>query len=269
MSRLPRSAIWASESRVAWFRHRRGIRERRDLPAQRGDLLVEQFDLGQRLGGDLLFLVERGAQPGDGAARADALAVLAFEERREMGVLAFSRGEIVGQRRERRLELGLGGLLEREQLASVRRSARAVCQSALSWPEISRASRNCAIMNTDKQEGDDQQQLRHGIDEARPVGSVLLRGGGAESAAMRLLLVFDAPGAARRLARRLPPMASWSRRWISLCCVCCVCAQCRTIFCSSRICFTRVATAPASLSSDSHADRTCPGAQAPPRRSGW
>ena len=49
------------------------------LPAHRGDLLVQQFDLGQRIGGDRLLLVERSLQPGDGDGRRITLGARAFE----------------------------------------------------------------------------------------------------------------------------------------------------------------------------------------------
>ena len=67
--------------------------ERRELAAQRGDLLVEHLDLRQRAGGDPLFGVELAGELGDLALRVGGAAADAVVEALVAVALAFGAGQ--------------------------------------------------------------------------------------------------------------------------------------------------------------------------------
>ena len=167
-----------------------------DLPAQRGKLLVEKLDLGQRLRGNLLFLVERGAQPGDRRAGARALLAFAFEQQRKAGRFRLLGLEIIAQRREIELELGLGRFLERQQFGQLGDLRAQLAERAVLSGDLAR-QQELRHDEHREQEGDDQQQLRHRIDEARPVGRLILP---AAPRARACAMVYSSSSTAARLA---------------------------------------------------------------------
>ena len=222
--------------------------QRLQLAAHGGDLLVQQLDLGQRLRRDLLLLVERGLQPADGDAGAVALRARAFEQGGEIGILVLLGGEIILQRHEARFDVLLRRLLEREELRQFRDLGAQLAQGRILAGDFPR-QQELRHHEHRQQEGDDQQQLRHRVHEAWPVGLL----GSRARAAWKALPFTDAHPRRAPAPRRGPsgPVARISRRWISFCCVCWPCAHWRTSFCSSRICATRLATASASCSIES------------------
>ena len=90
--------------------------DRGKLAAQRGDLLVEDFDLRQRLGGNLLLAVELAGQFGDLALRRGGARAGALGETFIFVAVALRGRERRLQLRELVGQIGLARFLHRQEI---------------------------------------------------------------------------------------------------------------------------------------------------------
>ena len=102
----------ACEFSVLLFRYIERLFERGELAAQRRDLLIEDFHLRQRAGGEPLLQVELAAQRSDFALCIGRSAADAFVKTPIAVALAFGCGQAGAQRGELLLEAQLAGLLQ-------------------------------------------------------------------------------------------------------------------------------------------------------------
>ena len=151
LRRAPRSVmrVWLS---LSFFSEARSASlQRRDLAAQREQLLVEQIDLGQRLVGDLLLAVELGRRARRCARpRPSAFSSPDSAEPDELGVLLACS---VDERRLQRGQLVLGRSCALPFSSDSRLVSSAICRvrrfSAVSLPLASWLAKYCASMKID------------------------------------------------------------------------------------------------------------------------
>ena len=94
----------------------RALLDGRELAAQRGDLLVEDLDLRQRAGGNFLLAFELAGEFGGLALRRGGAGAGAVGEAFEFVAVALGGGERGAQLRQLVLQIGLAGLLHRQQI---------------------------------------------------------------------------------------------------------------------------------------------------------
>ena len=122
--------------------------ERRELAAQRGDLLDQHLDLRQRARGDLLLGIQCLVQFIGAALRVAAGAGQPVIEALDAVALALRGGKAGAQLRHLVVEIELCQLLQRQEI--VERAILALsCSSALSLPVTSCDRKNCTTRNTE------------------------------------------------------------------------------------------------------------------------
>ena len=140
--------------------------ERRELAAQRGDLLVEQLDLRQRARGDALLrrraATRKLALPGRCRSPAPSLTPLSRSRS------ALGGREVRAQRGERVLEVGLADLFQRQQLGELGDLRVEPLQRGVLAGHFLRQE-ELHHHEHREQEDDAEEQRRQRVDEARPV----------------------------------------------------------------------------------------------------
>jgi len=192
------------------------------LAAQRRDLLVEDLDLRQRPGGDFLLAFELAGEFGDLALRRGGARAGALGQALEFVAIARGGSERGLQLRELVFQIGLAGLLQRQQfgeLGDLR--VEAGQRGILAGDFLLQIELHHHEHGQDEDDAEDQRRQR--IDEARPV-------------------VHAAFAAARSCKRHdLGHLSTFSRTMtsssflISRCCSAWLSTQSRIICCSLRM----------------------------------
>ncbi len=142
--------------------------ERRELAAQRRDLLVEHLDLCQRACGKSLLGIDLAGELGDLALRIGCAAAEAFVEPLEAVAFAFGPGEARAHLGELLLEAELAGLLQRQQLGELRNLRGETRERGVLAGDLLRQI-ELHDHEHGEQEDDAEDQRRQRVDEAGPI----------------------------------------------------------------------------------------------------
>ena len=153
---------------VALFGSFQRFLERRELAAQRADLLVQHLDLGERARGHRFFRIERLVELVGAALRVAAGAGEAVIEPLDAVALALSGGKAGAQLRELVVERELAELFQRQQIVQLRDLGVELLQRLVLAGDFLRQE-ELHHQKHRQQEHDRQHQRRQRVDETRPV----------------------------------------------------------------------------------------------------
>ena len=153
---------------VLFLRDVQRLFQRAELAAQRRDLLVEHFDLGERAERDLLLGVELAGQVVRLVLRGGVAAAQALVKPLVAVALGFGGGEAGAQLRDLLLQRHLAGLFEPQQIGELRDARRQARQRGVLAGDLLR-QHELHDHEHREQEDDAEDQRRQRVDEAGPV----------------------------------------------------------------------------------------------------